>query len=864
MARYTGTTGDDYIVGTDYDDTISLKGGGNDTVNAGKGNDYIDIQSYYGAPNPTNATILFNIGDGQDTIWNWWEGDDTGTIVFGDGITQDMLSFEVNDNGQVVMKVGNSGDQITFTNLLGYENYFRTLGLQFADGTTIADMTEICPFIHLGTDADDVITGTDGDDYIIGHGGNDTVYAGLGNDSIFLGEGNSTVYGGDGDKKIRANGDAIINVGDGNHEIIVLGAGEVYAGDGGGYITVDSGHIEVGDGEFQIYAGSNSSIISGNGNDYINIADNSSVASGGGDDSIYLSGYTADNVIINAGTGNDYIAVSGSYEITTETEFSSTIIGGTGDDTIDIRHVKGKDGTALNIHFNLGDGQDTILSERSTIRNNIVFGEGITSDMVEILYNYDPENDDFNVVLKVGDNGDQITLNNYLNPWGDSSDSVYSLQFADGSVIADIRDLIHMEHIGTDGDDYIIGSGVNDTVLAGAGNDYIIDWKGNNYIDAGDGDDTIESGSGTVIGGKGNDSITINNSDFGNQTFNLEYRYNLGDGQDIIYNNGYQNNSTTNIVFGEGITSDMIDISYDLSDSYGVVIKIGDGGEQITLENYLETWRNGDNDVFALHFQDGTVIENIRDLIEPIEINGTAGDDNIEGTNINDIVMAGAGDDYIFERYGTNYIDAGEGNDMIVAGNGTIIGGQGDDSISIEVDTYENPNQSLDFVVQYNLGDGQDTINYNGYKYEPSTGYNSVLEGDKIIQFGEGITSDMVTITTEGDNVVLLIGDQGDKIVLEYYLSDLEYRDPVQYRFEFADGTVWQTDGVLSQDPVIVIPPVDSLTNSAASSLADGSINNQTDNLVNALASFAPASAANSLFDDKPLDINTALLAVSA
>ncbi len=883
MARYTGTRNDDDLAGTEGNDHFALKGGGNDTVNGGKGNDTIDLQSYTyyeDPPNPTNATIIFNLGDGQDTIHNWWAGPDTGTIVFGEGITQDMISFEI-DNGEVVLKVGDNGDQITFTNLLFYDDYFRTLGLQFADGTSITDMTDINPFLHIGTEGDDAITGTDGADYILGHGGNDTVYAGLGNDTINLGEGSSTVYAGDGDKKIRTIGDAIIHVGDGYHEIMVAGGGEIYAGDGGGYISLSAGgYVEAGDGGYQIdvSSGNNSTIISGSGDDYVSLhsVENSIIDTGAGNDYIYMYENNVNNISINAGAGDDYISIRGgppsrssSSEVSENGTFSSTIIGGTGNDTIDVSGVgtSSPDSDAeLDFHFNLGDGQDTIIDGRSSFQGNIIFGEGITADMINVEYLFDEEINDYTLVIKVGDNGDQITFSQYLSLWGDSNSS-YSLHFQDGTVISDVAELIPSPVIyGTEGDDVIYGTGVNDTVIAGAGNDYIVNWKGNNYIDAGEGDDTIESGSGTIIGGKGNDVITIDNSSSPNQAFNYVFQFGLGDGQDIINNYG-QSPSDKTIVFGEGITADMVDIQYNFdyeTGSYDVVIKVGDEGDQITLFEYLAPWNNGDNNAYALHFEDGTVIADIRDLIQPLEIMGTAGDDYIEGSSLNDIVFAGAGNDTIFERNGSNYIDAGEGDDNIISGSGTIIGGLGNDSISLEMDTYNNPNATLDFVVQYNLGDGQDTISYNAYNYDNQTGRNTAVEGDKIIRFGEDITSDMVTITNDGTNVILLIGDQGDQIVLEYYLSSLDYNDPVQYRFEFADGTVWQTEGVLSQDPVIVIPPVDSLANSAASSLADASINNQTDNLVNALASFAPASAANSLFDDKPLDINTALLAVSA
>ena len=65
-------------------------------------------------------------------------------------------------------------------------------------------------------------------------------------------------------------------------------------------------------------------------------------------------------------------------------------------------------------------------------------------------------------------------------------------------------------------------------------------------------------------------------------------------------------------------------------------------------------------------------------------IDGTAGDDVLNGTNKADSIYAGDGDDIINSGAGADYVEGGEGDDKINAGSGddTLIGGAGDDVLN--------------------------------------------------------------------------------------------------------------------------------------------------------------------------------------
>ncbi|WP_294754982.1 calcium-binding protein, partial [uncultured Ruminococcus sp.] len=76
----------------------------------------------------------------------------------------------------------------------------------------------------------------------------------------------------------------------------------------------------------------------------------------------------------------------------------------------------------------------------------------------------------------------------------------------------------------------------------------------------------------------------------------------------------------------------------------------------------------------------------------------------------------------------------------------------------------------------FNLGDGQDTVNEEG-----------AWTGVDTVAFGEGITPADITVTKDGGDMVLLVGDSGDsvRIVAQYANSDYFVE-----KITFADGTI--------------------------------------------------------------------------
>ncbi|MDO5559728.1 MAG: calcium-binding protein, partial [Oscillospiraceae bacterium] len=120
----------------------------------------------------------------------------------------------------------------------------------------------------------------------------------------------------------------------------------------------------------------------------------------------------------------------------------------------------------------------------------------------------------------------------------------------------------------------------------------------------------------------------------------------------------------------------------------------------------------------------------------------------------------------------------GTNSDDIIRGTGnsdTLIGGKGNDTLygGYANDTYI-----------FNKGDGADTINEEGV----NSGFDKVV-------FGEGISKEDITVTRDSNDMVLLIGNEGDSLRITRTYTNSSYQVE---QFEFADESVVKLDEYLS------------------------------------------------------------------
>ena len=507
----TGNTGGDYLHGDAGNDTL-IGNTGDDVLYGGTGDDILDggegddIMSGYNG----NDTYIFEAGFGNDKIIkNYYGASESGTINFGAGITASQFSV-IRSNQNLILTSTTSADS------LSVENFFNSgetraagtpFNFVFADGSvlefdylvdqSLTATTEGNDYLF-GYEENNTLSGGAGDDTLIGNGGVDVLTGGSGNDYLDGGSGNDTLTGGDGDDRIYGkDGDDLITGG--------LGADTVYAGNG------------------------NDSIQGEEGNDYLQgDAGDDTITGGEGNDRLYAG--SGDDTV-TAGMGNDRLYGDTGNDILT---------GGEGDD-----YLSGGQGNDI-YKYSAGFGKDTIDNYYNA--NNDAF-DVIEFDGTVTLESVKPVRKGNNLVLLVGEDGDQITVNNYFYSHAQGNYIVNEIQFADGTVwdIPKIKELVLSA---TEGADELHGYGTADNISGLGGTDTIFGYEGNDQLSGDIGDDILDGGTDndTLLGGAGNDTLRGSSGDdilvggLGNDTLtggtgNDVYRFSLGDGQDTIYNN---------------------------------------------------------------------------------------------------------------------------------------------------------------------------------------------------------------------------------------------------------------------------------------------------------------------------------------
>jgi Ca2+-binding RTX toxin-like protein len=776
----TGTNESDLLDGGDGKDTV-IGNAGDDTITGNKGSDHL-------MGGQGDDLYVWNIGDGDDRV-----SDSLGhnAVLFGEGITGDSVKLSNSADGSLLVTIGEERVEIT-----NWDDSGAGFELRFADGTawTGEYINSIVTRV-VGTNEADALHGTGRNDTIEGKAGADVV-AGRGGDDVYL-----------------------WNIGDGDDVISDgLGRNAVLLGQG---ITSET-----------------TSISRDNSNLYINIGSERLTL-----EKWFSTGNRATSVRFSDGVewSADYLLKMSSLITGTEAgdnlagyDTDDTIIGREGGDTL--RGGAGND-TYL---WNLGDGNDFIIDSQGG--NALLFGEGITSEMVSIgRSDYDR-----NLYITVGE--ERITVQNwYYN--GSATDRLREIRFSDGTVWNSVMiNAMTLIISGTDGDDALSGVGGEGEFLRGLG--------GNDTIDGHGGDDVIEGGPGddNLWGGSGDDL----------------YIYNLGDGSDTISDYDYGDV----LKFGEGISPDDVRLH-----RRGEDMRIEVGGETITVRN----WSISKIHRLNMRFADGTVWDESYFDKLPNDITGTDEAEELFGSNYaDDVINGGAagdvlrgewgddvyvwnvgdGDDTIMDEQGGSSLALGEGvepSSVYVARGGnylrffigdetisvhcgnaekdltvrfadgtvwdqnkinelvvTVVGGSGADALTgsdavndIIVgrggDDVMSGGRGDDTYI-WNLGDGSDVISDTG--------------GNDSIALGDGISPNDVTVSMSGANLAFAIGTES--------ITALGWLRNEAGRIEelrFADGTVWNVEKILGEAGITYLGSDDGdrITGSAEDDLIIGS-----------------------------------------
>jgi Ca2+-binding RTX toxin-like protein len=168
-----------------------------------------------------------------------------------------------------------------------------------------------------------------------------------------------------------------------------------------------------------------------------------------------LWGRAADERLVG-GFGDDRMLGGAGDDILAGNEGSDILDGGEGSDQY---------------AFNIGDGVDRILDSGNFGSDLVVFGPGITPEMLTLSIG--------SMLITIGESGDAIHLDGFDPANARASGNIEYFEFADGTMLH-YQELLDrgFDIAGTDSDDVLVGTSVNDRFTGGLGNDTYIFGRG--------------------------------------------------------------------------------------------------------------------------------------------------------------------------------------------------------------------------------------------------------------------------------------------------------------------------------------------------------------------------------------------------
>jgi Ca2+-binding RTX toxin-like protein len=804
---FDGRGGNDRLFGAGGNDT--LKGGvGNDVLNGGSGNDRLDGSSGNDSLDGGSGddrlegdqgsdTYRYGRGDGHDTIAEdtWAEGE-TDHIQLEAGVTANDVrlqrvrtgtAWQMQDN--LVLTLRDSGETLTVVNHFDASQRHAVVEFVFADGT-VWDADVIQSRVLLGEAEDDDLQGFAGrENTISGGADNDRLQGRDGNDTLDGGTGNDLLQGGAGsDAYHRRPGDGVDRIEEGrdpgNNDVLHLGEGvgpddvqlrwtaqrdlRVVLPDGGQVLVAQQAVPQ--------------DLGAGRGVEAIAFADGTrwdldemyarTTQTTDGDEELVLG---AQDDVVDGGAGNDRFDNLGGHDM---------------------------------FLFGPGDGNDEIGATRGTLR----FKAGVDQHSVRFAQ------DGTDLVVTLSASGDSVRLKSWSDPWW----RVDRFEFDNGTVFGpwEVAALLAAGDetqllFGSPGDDMLATSGVRATVYAGDGNDRVqgdaarnalygeaggdslTGGMGDDVLEGGDGDDVLEGGAGDDVleGGEGDDVLE---GGAGRDTLlggagRNTYVMRRGMGLDTVQAESLATAQDV-VVLPEGVRPQDVTLALRPMDALdplagghsALVIGIGQNDALViegisttdVTELAIQTFRFADGTEFlltgllALSGQ-GQLGPQYLGASSPEMVWGSAGEDDIAewlGHAPTRRVSAGDNDDLVTLGRNDHLVSGGLGHDHIatLGGADTVAGDAGDDHIRTG---------SQDDVVLFNRGDGHDWVDFG--------------TGTDTLSFGPGIQPDdlSVTITAEGDWLILVDGGAGGSVQVRQPMSDDPgIRHALQLQFVSATG----------------------------------------------------------------------------
>lgn len=678
-----------------------------------------------------------------------------------------------------------------------------------------------------GEDGNDSLYGNNGEDVLDGGSGTDTLEGGIGNDTYVIKRGSGTKMINDADT-LTSNKDRI-KFADGikpeevsfarknsNLELYVNNVGNRFDtkvvitnyfyltklyGTDLYYNLIEQVEFEDGTLWTQEYFNENVKTIKGTtNNDILNgFAANDIIQAFSGDDRVNAG---AGDDIVYGGDGNDIIYGEEGNDTLNGEEGNDALYGGDGDDRFD--------GGSGSDTLEGAAGSDTYLIRRGTGIKTINDYDRLTSnkDRLQFTDGIKPEDVSF---LRNGDNLElyvnkgvlnydtKVIVSNHFTPsrlYGVDF-YYYSIEeaaFEDGTVWSREYFTDRTKKIdGTSENDRINGFATDDRidslagddiVNAGAGNDMVYGGAGNDTINGQDGDDILfgEEGNDWISGGDGNDSL-----DGGSGTDTLEggtgadtYIIQPKSGISIVNDKDTLNADRDIIKFAGEIKPDEVSfLRYENNLELYVNKKNSKYDAKVIVTNYFLSTRLYGVDFYdqrmeQVEFEDGTVWNQEYFIEHAKKMDGTEGNDVINGFATEDTIHALDGDDSVNAKAGDDQVYGGDGNDLLLGedgndallgeeGNDILYGGDGNDCLDGGTGTDTLDGGMGNDIYLFQLGSGIKTI----------TDYDvSEEHGDTVTMEGRVNMEDILLDMAASDLVITFKTSPDDKLILKNYFVE--------------------------------------------------------------------------------------------
>lgn len=899
LERVQASDGSEYLVGNgNANHLVGLGGydelygnGGNDTLDGGAGDDW--LRGGLG-----DDTFVFGRGYGTDVITSTVASLDNtpgkkDVIRFADDISPDDIEVSANWY-ELCLTIRDTGDQLQVESYFLDETFYLrpVQEIHFADGT-IWDFDAVFARV-VATPGDDFLPGLAGDDLLQGLAGNDHLFGNSGNDTLDGGAGDDYLEGGAGDDTY------LFGFGSGNdtltapwdeensaqHDVLLFAEGVELAditarrewedlllsvGDAGdqvrferyfppaegGYTSTSGMQIRFADGSLLDAATLDALLASPTGTD----GDDVLFGSSGADLIQGLEGYDE----LYGGAGNDTLDGGAGEDL---------LYGGAGDDVF---------------VFGRGSGNDYIEWEDiDQSGDRVLLGAGIAESDILV------ERDWYSLTLTIADTGETLWISGYFTDSdGTGRTGLGTIQFASGQTwgLAAIESRLSPV-APTEDDDYLFGTsagellqglGGDDRIDAGAGNDTLIGGAGSDQLKGGGGDDLymVMAAADHGAWGEVDDSNGVDELRFASVT----------SGETLVL--GEEDYGLDRVVIGTGtaaaaVVSGTNALHVDASALLnGLAITGNAGGNRLTgtaFDDRLDGGAGNDtltgwmgDDTYVINSTSDLVVEAYDEGVDTIQssVTLTLGDHFENLTLTGSSALNGTGnalDNVVIGNSGKNILTGGAGNDRLDggAGNDTLRGGVGDDTYVVNTTSdvvTENASEGTDTVessVTLTLGSHVENLTLMGSSALSGTGnaLGNVLKGNAGNNSLTGAAGND-TLDGQGGNDTLTGGTGNDAYLLgRGYGADTAVEndatagntDVARFLEGIAADQLWFRK--LSNNlEVSVIGTSDKLTvknwylgnayHVEQFKTADGQtlLDSQVQNLVNAMAAFAPPAA---------------------